>query len=61
MSDRQNPKENQPATQDADSDKDETVKGYYYDDSTGYETYRPEDDMEDEEGVGDREPRPTDK
>jgi hypothetical protein len=59
MSDRQNARESQPPKPDADSNNEETVKSYYYDDSTGYETYNPEDETEDEEGVGERDPRPT--
>ena len=51
MSDRQNSKESQPPSHDADSHDGETSKSYYYDDATGYETYRPEGDTEDEEEV----------
>ena len=50
MSDRQTLKENQPPDEEADSKNDEAPKGYYYDDSTGYETYDPESDGDDEEG-----------
>ena len=51
MSDRQNSKESQPPSHDADSNDVETSKSYYYDDSTGYETYHPEGDAEGEEEV----------
>ena len=47
MSDRQTLKEKNPPDEGADSDKEEP-KSYYYDDSTGYETYDAEDDADDE-------------
>ena len=50
MSNRQTLKENQPPDEEAESRKDEAPKGYYYDDSTGYETYDPEAEREEEEG-----------
>ncbi len=43
-------KENQPLDEEPDSNKDEAPKGYYYDDSTGYETYDAEADRDEEEG-----------
>ena len=49
MSDRQTLKENQPPDEEADSKKDEAPKSYYYDDSTGYETYDAETDRDEEE------------
>lgn len=49
MSDRQTLKENQPPEEEAESRNGEAAKGYYYDDSTGYETYDAEADS-DEEG-----------
>lgn len=56
MSDRQNAKDNPEST---DSQNDETLKSYYYDDSTGYETYNAEDYLEEDEGEG--ETPPTEK
>ena len=50
MSNRQTVKENQPLDEEADSKHDEAPKGYYYDDSTGYETYDAEADSDEEEG-----------
>jgi hypothetical protein len=50
MSDRQTLKENQPPDEQADSKNDEAPKSYYYDDSTGYETYDAESDRDEEEG-----------
>ena len=43
-------KENQPLDEEADSKHDEAPKGYYYDDSTGYEKYDAESDQDEEEG-----------
>ncbi len=59
MSDRQNAKESQPPDEEGDSNRSESPKSYYYDDSTGYETYRPEGDTADEEDVGEDGPRST--
>ncbi len=53
MSDRQTLKESQPPDEDADSNNGETPTSYYYDDSTGYETYDAESD--DDDGVGEGE------
>ena len=50
MGNRQTFKESQPPDEEADSKSDEAPKGYYYDDSTGYETYDAEKDREEEEG-----------
>jgi len=50
MSDRQTLRENQPPDEKADSKNDEAPKSYYYDDSTGYETYDAEADRDEEEG-----------
>ena len=50
MSNRQTLKENEPPDEEAESSKDEAPKGYYYDDSTGYETYDAEADIDEEEG-----------
>ena len=53
MSNRQTLKENQPPDEEADSKNGEAPRGYYYDDSTGYETYDAEaesDEPEDGEG-----------
>jgi hypothetical protein len=50
MSNRQTSKENQPPDEEAESRKGEASKGYYYDDSTGYETYDAEADRDEEEG-----------
>jgi hypothetical protein len=50
MSDRQTLKENQPPDEEAESRNGEAPKGYYYDDSTGYETYDAESDQDEEEG-----------
>ncbi len=62
MSDTQNSKGSEPPNKDTDSNNDdETVKSYYYDDSTGYETYHAEDDMENDEDVSEPEPRPTER
>lgn len=49
MSNRQTLKENQPPDEDAESGNGEAPKGYYYDDSTGYETYDAGADREEEE------------
>jgi hypothetical protein len=49
MSNRQTLKENQPPDEQADSKKGEASKSYYYDDSTGYETYDAEADPDEEE------------
>jgi hypothetical protein len=49
MSNRQTVKENQPLDEAPDSKNDEAPKGYYYDDSTGYETYDAEADRDEEE------------
>ena len=46
MSDRQTLKENQPPDEKADSKNEEVPKSYYYDDSTGYETYDAEADRD---------------
>ena len=54
MSNRQTCKESQPPDDEADSKNSEAPKSYYYDDSTGYETYDAEEDA-DEGGVGERE------
>jgi len=50
MSDRQTLKENQPPDEEAESRNGEAPKRYYYDDSTGYETYDAESDQDEEEG-----------
>ena len=50
MSDRQTLRENKPPDEKADSTNDEAPKSYYYDDSTGYETYDAEADRDEEEG-----------
>jgi len=50
MSNRQTVKENQTLDEEADSKHEEAPKGYYYDDSTGYETYDAEADLDEEEG-----------
>jgi len=46
MSDRQTLKEIKPPDEDADSNNGEAIS-YYYDDSTGYESYDAEDDPDD--------------
>ena len=43
-------KESQPLDKEPDSNNLEAPKGYYYDDSTGYETYDAEEDRDEEEG-----------
>ena len=58
MSDRQTLRENKPPHEKADSKNDEAPKSYYYDDSTGYETYDAERDAEEEE-AGEGDPHPT--
>ena len=50
MSNRQTLKENQRRDAEAESRKGEAPNGYYYDDSTGYETYDAEADRDEEEG-----------
>jgi hypothetical protein len=50
MSNRQTLKENQPPDEQADSKNGKAPKSYYYDDSTGYETYDAEADSDEEEG-----------
>jgi hypothetical protein len=50
MSNRQTLKEDQPPDEQADSKNGEAPKSYYYDDSTGYETYDAEADSDEEEG-----------
>jgi hypothetical protein len=50
MSNRQTSKETQPPDKEAVSNHSEAPKGYYYDDSTGYETYDAEADQGEEEG-----------
>jgi hypothetical protein len=50
MSDRQTLKENEPPDEEADSKNVEAPKDYYYDDSTGYETYDAESDQDEGEG-----------
>jgi hypothetical protein len=49
MSNRQTLKESQPPDEEADSKNGEAPKSYYYDDSTGYETYDAEVDRDEEE------------
>jgi len=49
MRNRQTLEENQPPDKDAESRNGEAPKSYYYDDSTGYETYDAEADREEEE------------
>ena len=49
MSDRQTLKDSKRLDEAAESNNGETVKSYYYDDSTGYETYD-EADLDDEDG-----------
>ncbi len=49
MSDRQTLRENKPPHEKADSKNVEAPKSYYYDDSTGYETYDAEADRDEEE------------
>ncbi len=56
MSDRQTLRENKPPHEKADSKNDEAPKSYYYDDSTGYETYDAEADRDEEEGCKDESP-----
>ena len=49
-------KESQPPDEEADSKNGEAHRSYYYDDSTGYQTYDAERDAEEEEeeaGEGD--------
>ncbi len=53
MSDRETLKEIKPPDEDADSNNGEAPKSYYYDDSTGYETYDAEEDRDEEEGSED--------
>lgn len=50
MSDRQTLKDSKRPDDGAESNNGETVKSYYYDDSTGYETFDDETDMDDEDG-----------
>jgi hypothetical protein len=50
MSNRQTLKESEPPDEEAESRNGEAPKGYYYDDSTGYETYDAEADQDEEEG-----------
>ncbi len=45
-------KEIKPPDEDADSNNGEAIS-YYYDDSTGYESYDAEDDGDEEEGSED--------
>jgi len=52
MSDRQTLKEIKPPDEDADSNNGEAIS-YYYDNSTGYESYDAEDDGDEEEGSED--------
>jgi hypothetical protein len=58
MSNRQTLKESQSPDEETDSKNGEVPKSYYYDDSTGYETYDAERDA-DEEGVGEGDPHRT--
>ena len=57
MSDRQTLKENEPPDEEADSKNDGATRSYYYDDSTGYETYDAEADPDEEEGCEGESPR----
>ena len=50
MSNRQTLKENQPPDEQTDAKSGDAPKSYYYDDSTGYETYDAEADPDEEEG-----------
>ena len=50
MSNRQTLKESQPPAKDVESRDGDSPKGYYYDDSTGYETYDAEAERDEEEG-----------
>ncbi len=50
MSDRQTLKENQPGDEEPESRNGKAPKGYYDDDSTGYEKYDAERDQDEEEG-----------
>ena len=50
-------KENQPPDEQADSKNGEAPKSYYYDDSTGYETYDAEADSDEEEDGEGESPR----
>ena len=50
MSNRQTLKESEPPEEKADSKNDESPKSYYYDDSTGYETYDADADRDEGEG-----------
>lgn len=49
MSDRQTLKDSKRPDEGGDLNKDPEPKSYYYDDSTGYETYDAEDDKDDED------------
>jgi hypothetical protein len=50
MSNRQNSQERDPPKEESDSNNgDARPKGYYYDDSTGYETYDAENDIDEED------------
>ncbi len=51
-------KDSQPPDEEAESKNGASPKGYYYDDSTGYETYDAERDA-DEEGAGEGDPHRT--
>jgi hypothetical protein len=54
MSDRQNSQESNPPKEESDSNNGEArPKGYYYDDSTGYETYDAEADIDEEDASED--------
>jgi hypothetical protein len=57
MSDRQTLEETQPPDEEAESRNGEAPKGYYYDDSTGYEKYDAESDQDEEEGCEGESPR----
>jgi hypothetical protein len=58
MSNRQTRKESQPADEEADAKSGKAPKSYYYDDSTGYETYDAEEDA-DKDGAGEGDPHRT--
>ena len=49
MSDSQNSKESKLPDKEAERNGVQAPKSYYYDDSTGYETYDAEDDIDDED------------
>jgi hypothetical protein len=57
MSNRQTLKESEPPDGPADSKNDEAPRSYYYDDSTGYETYDAEADSDEEESCEGESPR----